>query len=90
LNQLGFFAQLPPQHREKGRAVKVIVLSMVAALGLAVLASYLLSTQQRPAYQAYVGSGASVGDPGENLVGRNWNGLNAGDNVAHGPHAGKG
>ena len=67
-----------------------MILSMVVALGLAVAASYVLSTQQRPAYEAYVGSGASVGDPGENLVGKNWNGLNAGDNVAHGAHAKKG
>ena len=64
-------------------------LSMVVALGLAVLASYVLSTQQRPAYQAYVGSGASVGEPGENLVGKNWNGMNAGDNVGHAAHGGK-
>jgi hypothetical protein len=69
--------------------VKVMLLSVVVALVLAVAASYVLSTQQRPAYQAYVGSGASVGDPGENLVGRNWNGMNAGDNLAH-PHGGKG
>ena len=70
--------------------MKVMILSVVVALGLAVAASYVLSTQQRPAYEAYVGSGASVGDPGENLVGKNWNGLNVGDNVAHGAHAKKG
>ncbi len=57
---------------------------------LGVVAAYVLRTQQRPAYQAYVGSGASVGDPGENLVGKNWNGLNAGDNAAHGPQERKG
>lgn len=69
--------------------MRVIILSVAVAIGLAVVASYVLSTQQRPAYEAFVGSGASVGDPGENLVGRNWNGMNAGDNVAH-PHGANG
>jgi hypothetical protein len=69
--------------------MKVMLLSVVVAVVLAVAASYVLSTQQRPAYQAYVGSGASVGDPGENLVGKNWNGMNAGDNVGHTAHGGK-
>jgi hypothetical protein len=57
--------------------MKVIVLSAVAALVFAYAASYVLSTQQRPAYEAYVGSGARLGDdPGTNLVGPNWDGLN--------------
>ena len=56
--------------------MKIIIVSAIAALGLAYLASYLLSTEQKPAYEAFVGSGADVRDPGHNLVGPNWNGLN--------------
>jgi hypothetical protein len=54
--------------------VKVIILSAVAALLLAYAASFVLDFEQEPAYQAYVGSGARVGDPGFNLVGPEWNG----------------
>jgi hypothetical protein len=32
--------------------------------------------EQEPAYRAFTGSGAEVRDPGHNLVGPNWNGLN--------------
>jgi hypothetical protein len=57
--------------------MKVIILSAVAALVFAYAAFYVLSTQQRPAYEAYVGSGARLGDdPGTNLVGPNWDGQN--------------
>ena len=57
--------------------MRVILVSAVAALVLAAVASFVLATQQRPAYQAFVGSGARVGDdPGTNLVGPNWTGLN--------------
>ena len=48
----------------------------LAALGLAYVASLILNREQEPAYEAFVGSGARVGDPGHNLVGPNWNGLN--------------
>jgi hypothetical protein len=57
--------------------MKVMILSAVAALVLAFAASFLLGLQQRPAYQAFVGSGAQLrDDPGTNLVGPNWTGLN--------------
>lgn len=57
--------------------MKVIILSAVAALILAFAASFVLDTQDTPAYEAYVGSGARVGDdPGTNLVGPNWDGQN--------------
>ena len=57
--------------------MKVIVFSAVAALLLAYAASFVLSSQHRPAYEAFVGSGARVGnDPGTNLVGQEWNGMN--------------
>ena len=56
--------------------MKMIILSAIAALGLAYAASLILDREQKPAYEAFVGSGARVGDPGHNLVGPNWNGLN--------------
>ena len=54
--------------------MKVIILSAVAALVLAVAASYILSREQEPAYEAFVGSGTRVTDPGSNLVGPEWTG----------------
>jgi hypothetical protein len=54
--------------------LKVIILSAVVALVLAYASSFVLSGQQEPSYQAYVGSGARVGDPGYNLVGPEWTG----------------
>ncbi len=55
--------------------MKVIILSAVVALILGYAASFVLSRGQRPAYEAFVGSGARVGSqPGTNLVGPNWDG----------------
>ena len=54
--------------------MKMIILSAIAALGLAYAASLILNREQEPAYEAFVGSGARVGDPGHNLVGQNWSG----------------
>jgi hypothetical protein len=54
--------------------LKVIILSVAVALVLAYAASLVLNGEQEPAYEAFVGSGARVGDPGHNLVGPNWNG----------------
>jgi hypothetical protein len=54
--------------------VKVIIVSAVAALVLAFAASFVLNVEQKPAYEAFVGSGARVGEPGNNLVGPNWTG----------------
>lgn len=56
--------------------LKVMILSAIVAIALAYAAALVLDRQQEPAYQAYQGSGARVGDPGENLVGPNWTGLN--------------
>ena len=54
--------------------MKVIILSAVAVLGLGYAAAFVLARSQAPAYEAFVGSGARVGDPGHNLVGPRWNG----------------
>jgi hypothetical protein len=56
--------------------LKVIILSAVAALVITFAASFVLDRGQEPAYQAYVGSGARVGNPGTNLVGPSWDGTN--------------
>ena len=55
--------------------MKAFIASVVVALVMGVGAAYLLDAQyQKTASQAYVGSGARVGDPGHNLVGPNWYG----------------
>ncbi len=55
--------------------MKVIILSAIVALALGYLAAFVLNGEQRPAYEAFVGSGARVGaQPGTNLVGPQWDG----------------
>jgi hypothetical protein len=55
--------------------LKVIVLSAVVALILGYAAFFVLTREQKPAYEAFVGSGARVGDQrGTNLVGEKWDG----------------
>ena len=56
--------------------MKVIILSAVAAIVIAYAAFFVLDREQEPAYKAFTGSGARVSDPGSNLVGPDWNGLN--------------
>jgi hypothetical protein len=53
-----------------------MILSAVAAVVLAVAMALVLGHEQELAYEAYRGSGARVGDPGYNLVGPDWSGLN--------------
>jgi hypothetical protein len=49
----------------------------LAALGFAAITavgvSLVLSAIQTPSYVAFSTSGARVGDPGNNLVGQDWN-----------------
>ena len=53
----------------------VVIFGIVAAILLAVGAgAYLTSEQERPAWQVYSTSSTRVGDPGFNLVGKNWTG----------------
>lgn len=56
--------------------MKVIVSGIVAAALIGGLAAFVLNEQQRSSYQAFSTSSARVGDPGENLVGPRWNGIN--------------
>lgn len=64
--------------------MKIIVTSIVASVILAVAASFLLGEAQRPAYEAFATGSTRVGNPGDNLVGRTWSGLNRGDSDPHG------
>jgi hypothetical protein len=60
---------------KEASSLKVIILAAVAALILAYASFFVLQREQEPAYQAFVGSGARVTDPGHNLVGPDWTGL---------------
>jgi hypothetical protein len=55
--------------------VRMILVAIIAALALGAVASFVLNGEQRSAYEAYSTSSTRVGDPGENLVGRDWHGL---------------
>ena len=55
--------------------MRVIATSILVAVLLAVGAGLVLSAAQKPTYQARAMPTARVGDPGENLVGRDWSGL---------------
>jgi hypothetical protein len=54
--------------------MKVILGAILVAIVLGVGAALILNTTQKPAYEVYSTSGASVRDPGHNLVGENWTG----------------
>jgi len=49
--------------------MRIMILSVVAAIVLAVVAASALDAMQEPAYEAYSTSSVRVGDPGSNLVG---------------------
>lgn len=53
----------------------ILVTSIIAAILLAVSAGLVLSTSQRPAYEAQVLPAVRLDDPGHNLVGRDWSGV---------------
>lgn len=53
--------------------MKIIAIAVVMAiLGGLGAARVLNDKYQEPAYEAYATGGARVGDPGDNLVGRDW------------------
>jgi hypothetical protein len=54
----------------------MILTGIVVAVVIAIGAGYFLFEQgdDRPAWQVYSSSSTRVGDPGHNLVGRNWTG----------------
>jgi len=53
--------------------MKVFLAALVFAAITAVGTSIVLSAIQMPSYVAFSTSGARVGDPGDNLVGSDWN-----------------
>ena len=56
--------------------MKMIVIAGLIAVAGAVGAMMVLNNKfQRPVYEAYSTTGARVGDPGDNLVGRDWPGV---------------
>jgi hypothetical protein len=56
--------------------MRIIVASIVASVLLAVGAGVALSLAQKPVYQARAMPSVRLDDPGENLVGPDWSGLN--------------
>lgn len=54
--------------------MKVIIASALAVLVLGIGSALILNSIQEPAYEAYSTTGARVGEPGDNLVGKTWSG----------------
>lgn len=54
--------------------MSAIVSGIVAAVVLAIIGAFVLSSIQEPAYRAYSTSSTRVDDPGYNLVGEQWTG----------------
>jgi hypothetical protein len=53
--------------------MRVIVIAAVIAVLGGIGAAFVLNGKlQQPVYEAFATSGARVGDPGDNLVGRDW------------------
>jgi len=56
--------------------LKAIFSGIVIALGVAVLAAFVLNESQRTSYDVYKTQSVRLGDPGYNLVGPKWTGEN--------------
>ena len=54
--------------------MRAILSGIVAAIVFGVIAFFVLSAVQEPAYEAYSTSSTRLGDPGSNLVGKGWTG----------------
>lgn len=54
--------------------MRVILSGIAAAIVLGVIAAFVLSAVQKPAYEAFATSSTRIGDPGSNLVGEAWTG----------------
>ena len=52
--------------------MKILLTGIASALVLGVIAGFLLPRVGEPAYQAYSTSSARVGEPGHNLIGKDW------------------
>ncbi|MDR7037933.1 MULTISPECIES: hypothetical protein [Methylobacterium] len=60
--------------------MKAFAVAVICAVAIGIAASYILSSSQRFAWQAFSTSSARVSQPGTNLVGPRWTG------DATGPH----
>jgi hypothetical protein len=58
--------------------MRAFLASVVVSIVIAIGAAFVLNADNRPAYEAFSTSGARVADPGHNLVGDRWSGLNRG------------
>ncbi|UVF22170.1 hypothetical protein HPT29_026085 (plasmid) [Microvirga terrae] len=58
--------------------MRAFLVSVAAALTLGIAAAGCLTEMQAFTYQAFTASAARLSDPGENLVGADWSGLNKG------------
>ncbi len=54
--------------------MNIVISGIVAAIVLGIVAAFAMRTGQEPAYEVYSTSSTRVGDPGYNLVGKNWTG----------------
>jgi len=54
--------------------MRVVLVSSLAAIVVAVLVGASLFALQEPIYRSLAMTGVRVGDPGHNLVGENWRG----------------
>ena len=53
--------------------MRIILIAAVIAVAGAIGASFVLNDRlQEPVYRAFATDGARVGNPGDNLVGRDW------------------
>jgi hypothetical protein len=52
--------------------MRAIFSGVAIALVLAVLAGFVLGEVQKPSFEVYTTQSVRLGDPGHNLVGRNW------------------
>jgi hypothetical protein len=54
--------------------MNIVLTGIAAAIVLGLVAAFVMRADQTRAWEAYSTSSARVGDPGYNLVGKNWTG----------------
>lgn len=56
--------------------MKAFIAALILVIAIGAAAGWLMAREEEPAYAAFATSGARVDNPGHNLVGPNWSGLN--------------
>jgi hypothetical protein len=56
--------------------MRALLAGIVVAIVLAIVAGYFLPKESETAWQAFSSTSTRVGDPGSNLVGPRWTGIN--------------